>query len=78
MFEAVREFIETTREFIELSFETLETFEWENKALFAELTFDTSEYFFTGRSIFDFRSIRLITSSPNLLITKFVTELFFL
>ena len=56
MFEAVREFIETVEEFIESSFKTLE---WEKR-----LIFDTSEYFFTGRSI--------LISGP-----KFVTELFF-
>ena len=56
MFEAVREFIETVEEFIESSFKTLE---WEKR-----LIFDTSEYFFTGRSI--------LISGP-----KFVAELFF-
>ena len=47
-FEAVREFIENVREFIESSFKTLSG---KNKGLFVRLTFDTSEYFFTGGSI---------------------------
>ena len=74
-FEAVREFIETVRELIESSFET---FEWEKQRTFRAINFWHVWIFLYRQIYFEFRSLTLINFSPNLLITKFVTEFFFI